>query len=222
MAKTFHHSLFLDGPAGRLEAMLWTVPDAQPERVAVVCHPHPLFGGTLHNKVVFHVAKALHSRGYPVLRFNFRGAGLSQGTHDQGRGEADDIRAALCYLAAEFPGRPVLLAGFSFGAWVGLRVGSEDDHVTELMGLGIPVNGSDMSYLLPVTKPKLFLHGSLDPFGSLDRVKEFFSRMAEPKELVIFEGAGHFFEGKLDEMAAAIEAWLIELHTPGRSAPIPG
>jgi alpha/beta superfamily hydrolase len=220
MAKTFHHTFFLNGPAGRLEAMLWTVPDAQAEHVAVVCHPHPLFGGTMHNKVVFRVAKALHNQGYPVLRFNFRGAGLSQGTHNEGRGETDDVRTAIGYLAAEFPGRPILLAGFSFGAWVGLRVGSEDDRVADLVGLGIPVNSSDMSYLLPVPKPKLFLHGSLDPYGSLESVKELFSRMAEPKKLVIIEGTGHFFDGKLEEMGAALEAWLIDRSAFWQSARI--
>ncbi len=218
MPTAFHHSLFLKGPAGRLEAMLWTVPDSPPQRVALVCHPHPLYGGTLHNKVVLRAAQALHRSGFPVLRFNFRGAGGSAGTHDLGRGEADDVRAALDYLAAQFPAIPILLAGFSFGAWVGLRVGSQDDRVAELIGLGIPVNGSDLSFLLPVTKPKLFLQGSLDPFGALDRVQTLVAQMAEPKKLVVLQGAGHFFEGKLEEMAAAIEAWLAGLGLRGASS----
>src|SRR5277367_3618124 len=102
MAETFHRNFVLTGPAGRLEALLWTVPVADPSLVAVVCHPHPLFGGTMHNKVVFQAAKAIHGRGIPVLRFNFRGAGLSEGVHDKGRGEQDDVRAALDYLAREF------------------------------------------------------------------------------------------------------------------------
>ena len=116
-----------------------------PYFAAVVCHPHPLYGGTMHNKVVFRVARALHGLGLPVLRFNFRGTGMSAGEHDFGRGEADDVRAALDYLAEQFPGRPLLLAGFSFGAWVGLRVGCGDARVAELVGLGLPANDSDLS-----------------------------------------------------------------------------
>src|SRR5271154_773154 len=106
MAEVFHRSFFLKGPAGRLEASLWTAPDADPAFAAVVCHPHPLFGGTMHNKVVYQAAKALHRLGAPVLRFNFRGAGMSEGEHDRGTGEQDDVRAAIDYMAAEFPGRP--------------------------------------------------------------------------------------------------------------------
>src|SRR5271169_3671120 len=119
MADTFHKSFFLAGPAGRLEATLWTTADSEGRFAALVCHPHPLFGGTMHNKVVFRVAKALHAREMPVLRFNFRGAGLSEGVHDDGRGEREDVVAALDYLAGQFPARPILLTGFSFGALVG-------------------------------------------------------------------------------------------------------
>ncbi len=169
MADVFHRSFFLNGPAGRLEAMLWTVPE--PKRVALVCHPHPLFGGTMHNKVVYQAAKALHGRGFAVLRFNFRGAGLSEGAHDEGRGEQDDVRAALDYLTSEFPSRPILLAGFSFGSWVGLRVGCADARVEKLVGLGIPVNNSDLTYLRSCTKPKLIIQGGNDQFGSRANVE---------------------------------------------------
>src|ERR1700684_3436084 len=103
MAEVFHRSFFIGGPVGRLEALLWTTPNAAPSLVGLVCHPHPLFGGTMHNKVVYQAAKALHGRGIPVLRFNFRGAGLSEGVHDKGHGEKEDVRAALDYLAKEFP-----------------------------------------------------------------------------------------------------------------------
>lgn len=208
MAEVFHRSFFIDGPAGKLEAMLWTVASAQPELVAVVCHPHPLFGGTMHNKVVYQAAKALHGRGIPVLRFNFRGAGLSEGTHDKGRGEQDDVRAALDYLAREFPGRAILLGGFSFGAWVGLRVGCDDARVTKLIGLGIPVNDSDLSYLRTCGKPKLIVQGGNDQFGSRDKVEELFAEMPEPKRLVIVDGVDHFFGGKLNEAGTAIDEWL--------------
>src|SRR5262252_4568176 len=143
-SKTF----FLPGPAGKLEAVLWTPNAEEPRKnAALVCHPHPMFGGTLHNKVVYQAAKALDGLGMPVLRFNFRGAGLSQGQHDRGRGELDDVRAALAFLASEFPRAALLLAGFSFGCWVGLRVGCEDPRVKRLIGIGAPVNNSDFGYL---------------------------------------------------------------------------
>ena len=206
MANVFHRSFFLNGPAGRLEAMLWTVPE--PKRVALVCHPHPLFGGTMHNKVVYQAAKALHGRGFAVLRFNFRGAGLSEGAHDEGRGEQDDVRAALDYLTSEFPSRPILLAGFSFGSWVGLRVGCADARVEKLVGLGIPVNNSDLTYLRSCTKPKLIIQGGNDQFGSRANVEGLFATLPEPKQLVIVDGVDHFFAGKLNEVGAAIDAWL--------------
>jgi uncharacterized protein len=208
MADVFHRSLFLQGAAGRLEALLWTVPAEKPESVAVVCHPHPLFGGTMHNKVVYQAAKALHEAGMPVLRFNFRGAGLSEGSHDEGRGELDDVRAALDYLAAEFPGVPILLAGFSFGACVGLRAGCADARVTRLIGLGIPANRCDMSYLLECAKPKLFISGGNDEYGPREKVEALFAALPEPKRLRIVEGVDHFFAGKLGEVGVEIGEWV--------------
>src|SRR5215467_1707076 len=145
--------LFLDGPAGRLEAILWRPAGATPHMAAVVCHPHPLFAGTMHNKVVYHAAKSLDALGLAVLRFNFRGAGKSEGKHDRGEGERGDVKAALDFLSAEFASAPLLLAGFSFGCWVGLRVGGEDTRVTSLIGLGAPVNSADFSYLQQCAKP---------------------------------------------------------------------
>src|SRR3979411_850202 len=143
MAQLLHRTFFLPGPAGRLEALLWAVPEredgARPPLAAVVCHPHPLFGGTMHNKVVYQVAKTLHRFGLPVLRFNFRGAGLSEGAHDEGRGEEDDVSTALDFFASKYPGAPLLLAGFSFGSLVGLRAGCKDSRVADLIGLCPPV-----------------------------------------------------------------------------------
>jgi alpha/beta superfamily hydrolase len=218
MADVFHRNFFLKGPAGRLEAMLWTTPVADPSLVGLVCHPHPLFGGTMHNKVVYQAAKALHDRDIPVLRFNFRGAGLSEGAHDRGRGEQDDVRAALAYLAGEFPGARTVLAGFSFGSWVGLRVGCEDARAASLIGLGIPVNNMDMTYLRACTKPKLFIQGGNDSFGSRANLEELVATLPEPKRLVIVEGVDHFFAGKLNEVRAAINAWLDEQHPQRRRA----
>ncbi|HYL68270.1 MAG TPA: alpha/beta family hydrolase [Candidatus Limnocylindria bacterium] len=218
MAEVFHRSFFLAGPEGQLEALLWTSLVADPTLVAVVCHPHPLFGGTMHNKVVFQTAKALHQFGIPVLRFNFRGVGLSEGVHDKGRGEQDDVRAALDYLATEFPGRPILAAGFSFGSVVGLRVGCEDARVTELIGLGLPVNDSNFDFLRACPKPKLILQGGNDKFGTRKNIESVFATMSEPKRLVIVEHADHFFTGQLEKVGAAIGEWLAERHPRSAAA----
>ena len=211
--KAAHESrnIFLEGPAGRLEAILWK-PVAQPRLAALVCHPHPLFGGTMHNKVVYQAAKSLDALGLPVLRFNFRGAGLSGGTHDRGRGEQADVRTALDFLAAEFPGIPLLVTGFSFGCWVGLRVGCADERVTELIGLGAPVNSSDFSYLRNCDKPKLFVHGANDEHGNIKKVEALVGSLPGEKRLVVVAGADHFFVGKLDQVDAAIRGWLKERH----------
>lgn len=209
MPEVFHRSIFLKGPAGRLEATLWTASAAEPDFVAVVCHPHPLYGGTLHNKVVYQTAKALHQRGASVLRFNFRGAGQSEGVHDRGIGEQADVRAALDYLSAEFPGRAIVLAGFSFGSWVGLRVGCEDPRVINLIGLGLPVDNVDVSYLRACVKPKLIIQGGQDQFGSRANIEALFATIPEPKRLVIVEGADHFFTGHLDALGTAVDAWLV-------------
>ncbi|HEY7825471.1 MAG TPA: alpha/beta family hydrolase [Candidatus Acidoferrales bacterium] len=215
MSEVFHRKFFLTGPAGPLEALLWTQPpDVASRLAALVCHPHPLFGGTMHNKVVYQAAKALHRFGIPVLRFNFRGAGSSAGIHDRGQGEQEDVSAAIDFLAHEFPGVPVLLAGFSFGAWVGLRVGCRDARVAELIGLGIPVDGSDLTYLRECTKPKLFVQGGNDQFGSRANVQALFDTLPAPKRLVFVEGVEHFFAGKLGEVQTAIDSWLSERHPP--------
>ena len=210
--KTPHDSrnLFLDGPAGKLEAILWT-PSSGPARLAaVVCHPHPLFGGTMHNKVVYNAAKALDALGLAVLRFNFRGAGMSEGKHDRGIGEREDVRAALDLLAAEFPKTPLLVAGFSFGCWVGLRVGCEDTRVQALIGLGAPVNSSDFSYLNRCSKPKLFVHGSKDQFGDAEKLRSLVASLPGENKLVVVDGADHFFQGKLEQVDRAIADWVAE------------
>jgi hypothetical protein len=197
-------SFFLPGPAGKLEALWEQPPSAGTELVGLVCHPHPLYGGTLHNKVVHHTARALQELGLAVLRFNFRGAGRSQGQHDQGRGEADDVRAALAWLEEKAPAADVVLAGFSFGAWVGLRVGCGDNRVRALIGVGLPANDSDFSYLADCSKPKLFIQGTHDQFGSLGAVEALAQSAAPPKELIWVEGADHFFAGHLDQLRRTI------------------
>jgi uncharacterized protein len=204
-------NFFLEGPAGRLETILWKPSGGlRPPLAAVVCHPHPLFGGTMHNKVVYQTAKALDALGIPVLRFNFRGAALSAGVHDRGRGEQGDVRAALDFLASQFPEAPVLLAGFSFGAWVGMRVGCEDQRVSHLIGLGIPVNSTDFSFLRQCDKPKLFVHGTKDEHGAIEKVKALIPTLPGSSHLVVVEGVDHFFAGKLDQLGPAIHAWLTD------------
>ena len=207
----------LRGPAGRLEALLNTGRDDAPF-TALVCHPHPAGGGTLHNKVVYHAMKAFSSFGLPVLRFNFRGVGLSEGEHDDGKGEQNDVRAALSWLEHNFK-RPILLAGFSFGSHVGLRACCGDVRVKGLIGLGLPVRaeGRDYAYgFLPkCIEPKLFISGDHDVYGPREVVESVVARAPEPKRLVWVAGADHFFQGttnspgtKLNVMQAEMRSWL--------------
>jgi uncharacterized protein len=142
------------------------------------------------------------------LRFNFRGAGLSAGEHDRGVGEQEDVRTALDFLAKQFPGVPILLAGFSFGASVGLRVGCEHARASHLIALGIPINSSDFSFLSQCNKPKLFVHGCEDQYGSVEKVKSLVASLPGENHLVIVDGADHFFAGKLDQLHAAITTWF--------------
>ena len=218
-------SLFLAGPAGRLETLL-NAGSADATHAAIVCHPHPLYGGTLHNKVVFHAMKALNSFGFPVLRFNFRGTGLSEGEHAGGVGEVDDVRAALDWLEREFT-LPVIFAGFSFGAAVGLRAAYADPRVAALIALGLPAvpvpsdSGEprvyDFDFLRECAKPKLFVSGSRDQFAPAGKLEALVNTFADPKKLVRIEAGDHFFEGRLKEMRVAIEEWVSKI-VPARTA----
>ena len=203
----------LSGPAGRLEALLNTgSPDAR--YAVLLCHPHPLGGGTMHNKVVYHAMKAFQSLGLPVLRFNFRGTGLSEGVHDHGRGEQDDVRAALDWLDRNL-GLPILFAGFSFGSYVGLRavcpaVDSRTPRVVGAVALGLPVHaeGRDYSYdfLAQCVMPKLFISGTRDQYGPQAKVESAVAAAAPPSEMVWIHDADHFFTGKLVEVQEAIRS----------------
>ncbi len=211
-------SFFLEGEAGRLEALLnLGVPGA--EYACVVCHPHPLFGGTMHNKVVFHAMKALNGFGFPVLRFNFRGTGTSAGVHDYGRGEIADVRVAIDYMAERFS-LPIIFAGFSFGAAIGLRAAVPHPRVEALIALGLPINADGREYTYALLgeseQPKLFVSGSRDEFASPAQLEKIVAEAAEPKRLVMIPEADHFFAGHLDEMRAAISEWAGEV--TGRSA----
>jgi alpha/beta superfamily hydrolase len=207
----------LRGPAGRLEALLNSGREDAPY-AALVCHPHPHGGGTMHNKVVYHAMKAFSTFGLPVLRFNFRGVGLSEGTHDDGRGEQEDVHAALDWIDQNL-NLPILFAGFSFGSNVGLRACCGDPRVEGLIGLGLPVSAGGRNYtygFLPkCTQPKLFISGDHDEYGPRAIVESVFERATEPKKLVWIEGAEHFFQGtssspapKLNLMQQEIRSWL--------------
>ena len=201
-------NLFIPIQHGRLEAIL-KEPQAQPVTgVGLVLHPHPLFGGTMHNKVVFRAASALNDAGLIVLRINFRGVGQSTGEHDEGRGEREDVRASLAYLAENYPSQQITLCGFSFGARVGLDVGMTDDRVTRLISIGTAVDKYDFSFLIECRKPILFVHGDHDEYGNVDRLRELAAKIKAPVELKVIAGAGHFFDNQLDELKAVITEWV--------------
>ena len=219
MPELLHRTLFLPGPAGHLEALLWSVAESQtgaPSLAAVVCHPHPRFGGTMHNKVVYQTANA--AAGLPV-RF---GAGewvKVEEAYDKGRGEVDDVAAALNFLAMEYSGTPLLLAGFSFGSWVGLRAGCIDARVKELIGLGLPVGdlgNREFSYLDACAKPKLLVCGEFDmycPPQKLQAMAEAFpANVKDQTSIAVIPGADHFFAGHLPELDKTIADWLVARH----------
>jgi alpha/beta superfamily hydrolase len=211
------------GPAGRLEAIvdepaaartvsadgLVQQGKANGLRAAVVLgHPHPQHGGTMHTKALYQTAKALARIGCVTLRFNFRGAGKSAGTFADGIGEQDDFRAGLDYMAATYPGVPLWAGGMSFGSWIALTVGAADPRVSTLIAVAPPVNRYDFSAAGASTKPKFLIHGERDEICSLREVREFYARAAEPKELVVIDAADHLFDGKVSEVADAIEDLL--------------
>ena len=199
----------IPGPAGRLEALLDEPADGSaPRAAAVFGHPHPQFGGTLHTKVVYQAAKALARIGCAALRFNFRGAGLSAGSFSDGPGEMDDFRAALDFMHDRYPAAPLWAGGFSFGAWIGLTVGAADPRVSTLIGVAPPFDRYDFEVVARSPKAKFFIQGDRDEICPLKRMREFYARAAEPKELIVIEDADHLFDGKVSEVADAIEDLL--------------
>lgn len=197
----------LPGPAGRLEARLRDASSASaPPAAAVLCHPNPAQGGTMHNKTIYRIARRLPVElGVPTLRFNFRGTGGSEGVHESGRAESADVTAGLDWLARRHPRSPLLVVGYSFGAVMGLRAGQNDERVTHLIALGLPLDGSwDLSPIAAGTKPRLFVHGENDEFGNVTRLEEFAASLDGPVELAVVAGAGHLFLGKEDEAVDAV------------------
>jgi alpha/beta superfamily hydrolase len=202
-------NLLIPTAHGRLEALLKEQRAGERRGAALVLHPHPLGGGTMHNKVVFRAAAALNDAGLDTLRFNFRGVGQSTGTHDEGRGEIEDARDALSFLAGRYEAEPLTLAGFSFGAWVGMRVGIADARVRSLVSIGTPVDKYDFSFMADCRKPVLFVHGERDEFGSTESLRALVARLpAEARaRLEIIEHADHFFAGHLDALKRVITEW---------------
>ena len=205
-------NLFIPVLHGRLEAIIKEPKDGEVRGVALVCHPHPLGGGTMHNKVVYRAAAGLIDAGLITLRFNFRGVGTSTGTHDEGRGEKDDVRAALDYLSQNFPNQPITLAGFSFGSRVGMEVGMNDDRVVRLISIGTPVNKYDYGFLKTARKPILFVHGDKDEFGAVESVRELVQSLPAQAEaqLIVFNNCGHFFDDDLNKLKTTVQTWIDE------------
>jgi hypothetical protein len=217
----------IEGPAGRLEALLdepaWgchigpvrgegsadaSEPGGPPRVAVVIAHPHPLYGGTMHTKAVYQIAKGLCRTRAAVLRFNFRGVGRSEGLHDHGHGEQEDARAALDEMAARFPRLPLLLGGFSFGSAVALRVAACDSRVQAVLALGYPLRrGGDTAPLGEVRQPRLFVQGEHDEFGPGEELRGLVLTLPPPCEVVIVPGADHYFTGQLEPLHAAIAGW---------------
>jgi alpha/beta superfamily hydrolase len=198
-------SLLLDGPAGKLEALLEEPEAGVPRQSWLVCHPHPLYGGTMHNKVVHRVARGARRAGAVVLRFNFRGVGLSQGTYDEGHGEVEDARAALAWLREQYPDLPFSLAGFSFGSRIILRLGCGLAGVQRLVALGFPTTAGAMPDLDRCAPPKVFIQSTRDEFGPKDELRALFHRLPAPKRLIFIDAYDHFFGGALARLEQAIQ-----------------
>ena len=202
-----NESFDVDGPAGRLEALLMH-PEGEPRAAAVVCHAHPLHGGMMHFKVVFRAAKALQEKGVAVLRFNFRGVGRSEGTHDEGRGEQDDVRAALDEMQRRFPTSPLVLGGFSFGSNMALRVAAVDERPRAAFALGFPLRMMESnSFLERLHVPRLFVQGQNDAFASGAEMQALVARLPPPCHLVVVPEADHFFDQHLEELQKAVSDW---------------
>lgn len=203
---------FVDIPAphGLLEALFWPV--ESPKAATVVCHPHPLGGGTMHNNVTYRLAQAFRDAKVSALRFNFRGVGRSTGRYDEGRGEVDDARSALDWLERQHPGVPLYAAGFSFGSYVALRLAERDRRVAKVMAVGVPVSMFDFGFVAALDKPKAFVQAEYDEYGPLEEVRRLVERCSEPKRLFVVPGATHLAHGRLDAFSAvaaqAVE-WLL-------------
>jgi uncharacterized protein len=199
-------SLFVKGPVGRLEALLEEPEHRDPIEAALVCHPHPQYGGTMHNKVVHRLARGLRSAGAVVLRFNYRGVNLSEGKYDNGVGEVEDARSALSLLLSRYPHLPFTLAGFSFGSRIALKLGCQGLGARRVIAAGFPTRMRDTSFVQGCDVPRIFVQSTNDEFGPLDEWRPFVESLPEPKQIVTVEASDHFFDGGLAEFEEAIRS----------------
>src|SRR5450432_3166710 len=197
-------SLFVKGPVGRIEALLEEPEDRDPIEAALVCHPHPQHGGTMHNKVVHRVARGLRRAGCVVLRFNYRGVNLSEGVYDHGVGEIEDARAALSLLLSRYPTLPVTLAGFSFGSRIALKLGCELGYPRRVIAVGFPTVYADRTYLEGCGLPRVFVQSTNDEFGPMADLEPLVAGLPDPKQVIAIPASDHFFAGALPELEAAI------------------
>lgn len=200
------------GPAGPLECLL-DEPEAAPRAVAVLGHPHPLHGGTMHTKALYQAAKAMPRIGVAALRFNFRGVGRSGGVFDAGPGEREDFLAAVSFVSERFPDIPIWAAGMSFGSWIAMTAGAANPRVSLLLGIAPPVDRYDFDALRTCTLPKFIIHGESDELISIKEIRKFYAQLPEPKELVTIEDANHLFEGKTSLVGEAVEDLLADFNT---------
>jgi alpha/beta superfamily hydrolase len=192
-------TLFIPGPSGRLETVIEEPEDQAPREAVLICHPHPQFGGTMHNKVVYRMARGLRRAGAVALRFNYRGVNMSEGTYDNGIGELEDARAALEFLRSRYPELPFSLAGFSFGSRIILRLGCEIPGARRLIAVGFPAGDAASRALGACEIPRVFIQSMNDEFGPRDAMESYFAGLKNPKELIWIEARDHFFAGALDE-----------------------
>jgi len=197
-------SLFLAGPAGKLEAVLEEPEEGPPREAVLVCHPHPQHGGTMHNKVVYRIARGMRRAGAVVLRFNYRGVNMSEGRYNQGIGEQEDARAALEFLRGRYPDLPFSLAGFSFGSRIILRLGCELGGASRLLAVGFPASMPDSAGLGQCDAPRVFIQSTHDEFCPVPAMEAYFATLQEPKQLIWVEAADHFFAGALDKLEEAV------------------
>lgn len=197
-------SLLLPGPVGRLEALLEEPDEGAPRFAALVCHPHPQHGGTMHNKVVYRIARGLRKAGAVVLRFNYRGVNLSEGVYDHGAGETEDARTCLEWLRTRYAHLPAMIAGFSFGSRIALRIGAQRPDLKKVIAAGFPTVYKDRSYLDPCLVPRTFIHSTNDEFGPVDELRAVVAELSGPPELVFIESKDHFFADALDAFEDAV------------------
>jgi uncharacterized protein len=198
-------SFFVSGPAGRLEALLEEPEHAAPVEAALVCHPHPQHGGTMHNKVVYRLARGLRKSGCAVLRFNYRGVNLSEGEYGHSHGETDDARAAMAELRARYPDLPLLAAGFSFGSRIALRLAIDEPGIQRTLAVGFPTTYPNREYVYEVRVRKYFVQSTHDEFGPRAEFAQFYESLPGPKHLDWVESSDHFFRDNLPGYEEAIE-----------------